>query len=260
VGGAFRLAHSQTKETVMPSIDRILDRQVGKWESEKSARAHEPGSRDRPGVPIQPILTVSRQRGSDGTILAERIAERFGYTLLHRDVIDRICESSGYKRRIIESLDGRARSQVQLLVESVLQGAYVDASDYLKALLEVIYSISQLGGVVVVGRGSNFILGHERGFHIRVVAPLDVRVRNLAEREGLAERDALREIEKSDRERTEWIRKACGRSIDDPLGYDLVINHVSISMESATRLVAAAAQEKFERMIAARTPALQATR
>jgi cytidylate kinase len=244
----------------VPSIDSILDRQVGKWEAEKAAHVHDLGGRDRAAGPLQPIITVSRQRGSGGSLLAERLAERFGYTLLHRDVIDRICESSGYKRRIVELLDGRARSQLQLWVESVLQGAYVDASDYLKALLEVIYSISQLGGVVVVGRGSNFILGHERGFHIRVVAPLDVRVRNLVERGGLAERDALREIEKSDRERTEWVRKACGRSIDDPLGYDLVINHLSISMESAANLVAAAAQEKFERLRAARDPAPEATK
>lgn len=244
----------------MPSIDRILDRQVRRWEAEKVAHVHEHGSHDQPRVTVQPILTVSRQRGSGGTLLAERLAERFGYTLLHRDVIDRICESSGYQRRIVASLDGHARSQLQLWVESVLQGAYVDASDYLKALLEVIYSISQLGGVVVVGRGSNFILGHERGFHIRVVAPREVRVRNLAERERLAERDALREIEKSDHERTEWVRKACGRSIDDPLGYDLVINQLSISMESATRLVAAAAQEKFERLRAARSPVPEVAR
>jgi len=244
----------------MTSIDRILDRQVGKWEAEKAAHVHEPGSHDRPGATVQPILTVSRQRGSGGTILAERLAERFGHTLLHRDVIDRICESSGYQRRIVESLDGHARSQLQLWVESVLRGAYVDASDYLRALVEVICSISQLGGVVVVGRGANFILGHERGFHIRVVAPVEVRVRNLAEREGFTEHAALREIEKSDRERTEWVRKACGRSIDDPLGYDLIINQLSTSMESATSLVAAAAQEKFGRLRAARGPALEAAK
>jgi hypothetical protein len=244
----------------MPSIDRILDRQVRRWEAEKVARVHEHGPTGRPGAPFQPILTVSRQRGSRGTLFAERLAERFGHTLLHRDVIDRICESSGYQRRIVESLDGHARSQLQLWVESMLQGDYVDASDYLKALLEVIYSISQLGGVVVVGRGANFILGHERGFHIRVVAPLEARLRNLVELEGLAERDALREIEKSDRERTDWVRKACGRSIDDPLGYDLIINQLSISMEAATSLVAAAAQEKFERLRTARRPAPEIAR
>ena len=160
----------------MSSIDNILDRQVRKWELEKAARPRERGPHDLHGPLAQPVLTVSRQRGSGGTILASRLAERFGYTLLHRDVIDRICESSGYKRRIVESLDGHARSQLQLWVESVLGGAYVDASDYVRALLEVIYSISQLGGVVVVGRGANFILGHERGFHLRVVAPREVRV------------------------------------------------------------------------------------
>jgi cytidylate kinase len=235
----------------MSSIDSILDRQVRKWELEKAVHPRERGARGQPRMPIQPVLTISRQRGSGGTLLAERLAQRFGYTLLHRDVIDRICESSGYQRRLVELLDGHARSQVQLWIESVLQGAYLDANDYVRALLEVIYSISQLGGVVVVGRGANFILGHERGFHIRVVAPREVRLRNLAEREGLAGRDALRELEKSDHERTEWIRRVFGRSIDDPLGYDLVINHLSISMESATSLVAAAAQEKFERLRAA---------
>jgi cytidylate kinase len=239
----------------MSSIDGLLDRQVRKWELEKTVHPREHGPHGRPGTPVQPVLTVSRQRGSGGTLLAERLAERFGYTLLHRDVIDRICDSSGYRRRIVESLDGHARSQLQLWVESVLQGAYVDANDYVRALLEVIYSISQLGGVVVVGRGANFILGHEHGFHIRVVAPREVRVRSLAAREGLAERDALREIEKSDHERTEWIRRVFRRSIDDPLGYDLVINQLSISLDSATSLVAAAAQEKFERLRAARKAA-----
>jgi len=155
---------------------------------------------------------------------------------------------AGYKRRIVESLDGHARSQLQLWFESVVQGAYVDASDYVKALLEVIYSISELGGVVVVGRGANFILGHERGFHIRVVAPREVRVRNLVAREGLGEHDARREVERSDHERDAWVRQVFQRSADDPLGYDLVVNHLSISMEAATSLVAAAAQEKFERL------------
>jgi cytidylate kinase len=232
----------------MTSMDHILDRQIRRWELERAARDQQGGSREKPGTLVELVLTVSRQRGSWGTILAERLAERFGYTLLHRDIIDRICASSGYKRRIVESLDGHAKSQLRLWFESMVQGTYVDASDYVKALFEIIYSISHLGGVVVVGRGANFILGPERGFRLRIVAPRDVRVRNLMTHEGHSEKDALREIERCDRERAEFVRKVYGRSIDDPLGYDLVINHISISMEAATSLVAAAAQEKFEKL------------
>ena len=235
----------------MSSKDKILDRQIRKWELEKAVQAHERDAREKPGALLAPIITVSRQRGTGGTILAEKLAERFGYTLLHRDIIDRIVESSGYKRRIVESLDEHSKSQLQLWFESVLQGAYMDASDYVKHLLEVIYSISQLGGAVVVGRGANFILGPERGFHIRVVAPREVRIRTLVQRDHLTEREALREIERLDHERAEFVRKVYGRSIDDPLGYDLVINNLSISMAAVTSLVAAAALEKFERMRAA---------
>lgn len=232
----------------MHTRDSILDRQILKWELERAAQTPERRSHEMPHRVLQPVLTVSRQRGSGGTILAGKLAERFGYTLLHHDVIDRICESSGYKHRLIASLDGHARSQLQIWFESMLQGTYFDAGDYVKALLEVIYSISQLGGVVVVGRGANVILGPDRGFHIRVVAPREVRVRTLMEREGLGEREALREIERSDHERSEWIHKVLRHDIDDPLNYDLVINHLSISMDAATSLVAAAAQEKFERL------------
>jgi len=82
----------------------------------------------------------------------------------------------------------------------------------------------------------------------------------VAKRDGLTEREAQREIEKTDRERAEWIRRVFGRDIDDPLGYDIIINQLSISMESATSLVAAAAQEKFERMRTSRVPELQTTR
>jgi cytidylate kinase len=232
----------------MPFIENILDRQFRKWELEKGVRVHEQGAGERtPGL-AAPVLTVSRARGAGGTALAERLAQRFGYTLLHRDVIDRICESSGHKRRVIESLDEHSRSQLKIWFDSMLQGTYVDAGDYVKALLEVIFSISHLGGVVVVGRGANFILGPDRGFHLRIVAPPEVRIGNLREQEGYSERDAVREIEKCDHERAEFARKVFGRSIDDPLGYDLVINNISISMEAATSLVAAAAQEKFERL------------
>lgn len=232
----------------MPSIEGILDRQLRKWEVEKSAWAQTRATAGEQARLLQPILTVSRQRGTGGTVLAQKLAERFGYTLLDRDIIDRICESAGYKRRVVESLDERSKSQLRTWFESMLQGSYVDASDYVKGLLEVIFSISQLGGVVVVGRGANFVVGHDHGFHIRVVAPREVRVRHLVEREKLSERDALRAIEESDHARAEFIRKVYGRSIDDPLGYDLVINYLSISMEAATSLVAAAALEKFERL------------
>ncbi len=231
----------------MPSTDALLDRQLRRWEMERRLAGGEPSPAvSRPNH--QPVITVSRQRGSGGTLLAAKLAERFDYTLLDRDLIDRVCATTGYQHRILESLDEHSRSELSVWLESMLAGRYVNATDYVRALFETVVAMAKLGGVVVVGRGANFIIGHSGGFHLRVVAPREVRVRSIVEREGLGRRQAEHLVDTADRERAEFMRKVYGRDIDDPLGYDLIINHLSISVDAAVSLIAAAALEKFERL------------
>jgi cytidylate kinase len=228
----------------MTSIEAIIDRQLRRWELESNIRAAELTTEEKQQR-HQPIITISRQRGSGGSLIARKLAGRFNYTLLHRDIIDRIVESTGYKRRIVESLDEHSQSQLETWFASMVAGKCVDGSDYAKHLLEIIYSISQLGGVVVIGRGANFIVGHDLGFHIRVVAPRAERIHNLMQYEGLSEKEAAKAADASDHDRSEFVKKTFGKSIDDPLYYDLVINHLTISIETATSLIATAAMEKF---------------
>ncbi|MFI5371215.1 MAG: AAA family ATPase [Candidatus Eisenbacteria bacterium] len=229
------------------SIDAMIDRQLRRWEIErysgmKRGTAH-------PSIPVLgPLITVSRQHGSIGTAVAARLAEHFRYTLLHRDTIDRMCESTGYARRLLQALDDHARSQLTTWVESMMAGTYVDAGDYLRALLGTIFSIAQLGGVVVVGRGANFIVGPDRGFHLRVVASRDTRIRAIVERKGIPEKDAAREVDTRDRERADFVRRMFGRSVDDPLAYDLVLNADDLPADAVDDWLAAAARRKFERM------------
>jgi cytidylate kinase len=231
----------------MHSIEAIIDRQLRRWELERTIHSAEP-SEVSTQHPLKPVITISRQRGSGGALIAGKLAAKFSYTLLHRDTIERICESTGYKRRIIESLDEHGKSQVAIWFDSMVVGKYVDTSDYIKCLLETIYSISRLGGVVVVGRGANFIVGREQGFHIRIIAPRSTRIRNMMQHENLSEKDATREVDSSDHDRAEFIRKTFGKAIDDPLYYDLVVNHLTISIDSAANLIALATMEKFEGM------------
>lgn len=229
----------------MPSIQAIVERQLRRWELERDARAAEPGPQE-PRTPPQPVITVSRQRGSGGSRVAEIVARRLDYTLLHRDVIDRICSSSGIRRSIIESLDEHAKSQVASWCEAIVQQRYADSSDYVRFLLETIRSVAELGGVVVVGRGANCVVGFDRGLHVRVVAPREYRIERLVDHERLSPRAAAREVADRDRERAAFVRKVFGADVSDPTGYDLVVNTAAMGFEEAATLVETAAREKFE--------------
>jgi hypothetical protein len=230
------------------SIDAIVDRQFRRWEVESNILRKQGTYRESKPL-AHPVITVSRQHGTIGSEIAARLAERFQYTLLHRDIIDRICESTDYSRRLLESLDEHAQSQLTTWVQSMLAGRYVDEGDYVRALLKTIYSIARLGGVVVVGRGSNFVVGLERGFHVRVVAPRDRRVEHLVQRSGMTPRDALHEIDSTDRHRAEFVRRVYGRSTDDPLAYDVVVNAADGEADSIACWLAMASTEKFKRML-----------
>lgn len=240
----------------MPSVQAIIDHQLRRWELERDAR-RDARAPEAPPASMQPVVTVSRERGSGGSRIAELVARRFDYTLLHRDVIDRICGSSGLRRSIVASLDEHTKSQVELWCEAIVQQHYADSSDYVRFLLETIRSVSELGGVVVVGRGANFIVGPERGLHVRVVAPLEKRIQRLVDHERLSAREAAREVESRDRERAEFVRRAFRRDVADPSGYDLVVSTGTLTFDDAVNLVVAAARAKFGRLPA--EPALPRT-
>jgi cytidylate kinase len=219
----------------MTSIETIIDRQLRRWEIERQKKLEITAGGKK--TEQKPVITVSRQRGSRGSYLAERLAENLAYQLLHREIIDEICNSSGYRRQVIESLDDKTRSNIELWFDGMVKGQYVDASNYFRHLLKVIMSISAHSGVVIVGRGANFIMPSNTGFHLRVIADINTRIDNLVKFQNLSRKDAETAVKVADKERSEFIRSSFRRDINDPGAYDLIINTTAIGIEDALELV-----------------------
>ncbi|HDS01193.1 MAG TPA: cytidylate kinase-like family protein [candidate division Zixibacteria bacterium] len=225
----------------MPSIEQIVDRQIRKWELLKEKRENGEVERQLP----PPIITVSRMRGSRGSYLAQRLAEELGYQLMHKEIIEHIVNSSGIRRRLIESLDEKYRNQVELWLEGIFKGRYSDASDYFRHLYRAIITLSRLGGVVVVGRGSNFILTIQTGFHLRVVASSAIREKNLMKYENLSQEGARQQIADFDKERQDFIKRNFKRDINDPEYYDMILSTNYIDIEDAVAFIKEAIEAKF---------------
>jgi hypothetical protein len=227
----------------MTSIEALIDRQIRKWEVEKKARDEQAAPKERE---ILPIITVSRERGSSGSFLARRLAEELDYQLAHRQIIDMICCDSGYRKRIIEALDEKTKSQLELWVEGLFQGQYVDASDYFKYLYHTVIAIAKHGGIVLIGRGGNLIVTLQAGFHIRVVAPERRRVENIMKYAFVDEQTATEAVRDSDEERSNFIKSNFNHDINDPHYYDLVINTGLIDIEDAVKIALEGLRAKME--------------
>jgi len=201
--------------------------------------------------PVPPqVVTVSRQAGSRGTYFASLLADELGFTRLHREIIDAVCKSTGFRRRIVKNLDEKFRGDLDVMVEGMISGQSVDPGDYVRYLFQVVLSMARLGGVVLVGRGGNFILGPRRGFHIRIVAPREQRIANLVKHKNVTREVAASEADRVDSERCELIAKLFDEDIDDPRHYDLIINLAYVDLETMVGPTIAAIRSKFSRLAA----------
>ena len=228
----------------MTSIEAIINRQLLKWELER--KENEPVAADR--THPAPIVTVSRQTGSRGSYFGSRLASRLGYQRLHREAIDMICKSSGFRKRIVESIDDHFRNRIELLAEAILTGQSVDYSDYGRHLCQTVLSMSQLGGVVLMGRGGSFILGPERGFHLRVVCPREKRIENLVKYKQITPEEAERIIDESDLDRRKFVAHMFDRNIDDPHHYDLILNSARMDVEEMVDTAVVAIKAKMSKL------------
>lgn len=214
------------------STQQIIEEQVRKWQIEQAEKAE-------PERPL-PVITISREPGSGGRLVAQMLAEKLGLDLFHQEVLHEMAESANVSTRLIETLDEKGLSVIDEWIASLVDSHHLWPDQYTQHLLKVIGTIGKHGGAVMVGRGANFLLPEGKRFRVRVVAPFEVRVGSLCRDFGLSAEDAKRRIVKTESDRRAFIRKYFHADVADPLNYDLVLNTGTLTTEAAVNAVCGA--------------------
>jgi cytidylate kinase len=185
------------------------------------------------------VLTISRQSGSLGTQIAMRLAERLACPLLDREGVEQSMAAHGMSGASIDKFDERR--------PDFWDAFGSEKTRYLHFLKSAICAFAAEGQGVVIGRAAQVILAGIPGIiHIRVIAPLEMRLAQvLQETEGDARR-AEQILRHHDQDRAGFHKYFFNVDWDDPGLYDLVLNTRSISLEAALDLLATTARHAEE--------------
>ncbi len=216
-------------KTKTRSIEQIIEEQVRRWQI---MRSEEKKEEERISV-----VTFSREPGSRGDILAERLAEKLGYELFHQEVIHNMAESARISVRLLETLDEKGISVLEDWISSLVDKRHLWPDQYLQHLMKIIGTIGKHGQAIIIGRGANFVLPPNKRLSIRVIAPMEERIRNVSKRLGITVEEARLRVIKTESDRKAFIRKYFNADIGDPLNYDLVINTGTISIDDAINTI-----------------------
>jgi len=175
------------------------------------------------------FIAVSRKMGSNGTEIAKQVAYRLGYKFYETDDVERKAMELGFLADV-RKIDGKAPSLFQRLFSD-------RPSIALARLSSVVYELATKGDAVFLGRVSQVLLKpFSCALIVRATASREKRIQNLVER-GYREEVAGHAIEKSDHERSAFVKFAFGVDWDTPELYDMVFNMDKLSVQSAVETV-----------------------
>lgn len=178
------------------------------------------------------IITISRGSMSGGDDLAKCLSTTLDYPIVAREVL-------------VAAAKGLDVSE-EILTQKIVRGPGVWESLtsnrrlYVVAVQAALAEHLDKGNLVYHGHAGHLLLkGVPTVLRVRLIAPLEMRVRSVMERQHLNRESAIEYITKVDHERIRWTQFIYGVDWSDPSIYDLVINLENMSMQTACATIAA---------------------
>ena len=195
------------------------------------------------------VITISRQFGAGGITLGKMVAEKFGYTFADTDIIKMVAEMANVSTNFVETVEKEAGGKFSKfiskmiskpLVERILKDerGYIDEEIYLDYLVLIIAQMADDGDVVILGRGSQYILNdHQDAYHILLIDTFENRIKFMQKNYDLSKNRATQVVKNEDKRRFNLYRKLGKTDYDNPALYHLVLNMSRVNLDEAFKLV-----------------------
>jgi len=223
--------------------DRLkqVEEQFKIWESATGKERREKEERETR------FITISREYGCAGFRIGDSLAAILNselkegkpqWTVFDRKLVDLICSSHKLSRVLVESLDRQRKHVFSDYITGMFTGEPSSIKIFKKSA-DTIYGLAVRGRVVIIGRASVLITSKlPGGLHVRIVAPLQWRVAQVAAYEKIENlNEAHKHVEKMDADRGRFAQDFLGRSLKDPDIYDLVLNQEKLGIERIVQLI-----------------------
>jgi cytidylate kinase len=218
---------------VVRTVQKLVDEQVALWvESQRQAQ-------------FGACVAFSRQPGAGGEELARSVAQRLGYGLFDREVVEAIAKDAGIQAQLVTDLDEHVRGLIDRYIVDFFRARHFTEDDYLRSVVRVVGTLARRGRAVVLGRGSTAFLRPQEALRVLVVAPRNARLERLARERGLAGAAAETCLDREEADRAEFLRHHFHVRQDDPALYDLAVNTATLAPDLATDLVVEALARQF---------------
>lgn len=203
------------------------------------------------------VITISRELGSEGDRIADRVCQELGYRRVDKALLAEIARQAGVDVEAIVAMERSFVTRARLVSSDMLSlyskqptafdsKRALDDQTYGRIVHDTMEQYAREGNVVIVGRGGQMALrGWPTAVHVLLYAPVEVRAARLMQRHNIGEAEARRRIAESDEEKRQTIRHMY-KNVEwrDLRYYHLTINTGAVDPEVASQIIVLAARQK----------------
>ena len=211
------------------SIHKIIDEQVKRWEMSKINPPKE--------VKAPQTITISRECGSRGQEVAEKLSAAMGFDLFHNEILEAMIETSKNSKTLLETLDEGSMNIVDDIVSALVHEHHLWPDEYSKLLLKILNTIGKHGNAVILGRGANCALKKINALKIRIVAPASQRRDYIQKIRDMNFEDSQKLMVSTDANRTAFVKRYFHSDAADPANYDIILNTGTLSVDKAVDII-----------------------
>jgi CMP/dCMP kinase len=203
------------------------------------------------------VITISRQLGSGGAYLGHRLATRLNILYLDREILFQAAQRLKISETELDSREEKLTSRWDSLLHTM---AYAFAPEYappahqdlptdemlFKVESEIITHTSEARSAVIVGRAGSHVLSQlPEHLSIFLYADTAFRQQRVQEAYHVSPQDALKLIDRIDRERTRYLRVFTGKDWMNACQYHLCIDTGAVGLDAAEDIILAALQARL---------------
>ena len=185
----------------------------------------------------QLIITVGREFGSGGHIIAVKLAEHFGIQLLDSNILAEVAKKSNASEEYLKKYDESARN---LFFSRTVNGFSNSPEEIIAQMqFDYIKQKSDAGeSFVVIGRCADYILRENPALvRVFVLGDTEAKIKRTAEREGISEEKAKIRMEQADKRRKYFHNTHSENKWGDSRSYDITVNSSKLGLDSTAELL-----------------------
>ncbi|MCI9082048.1 MAG: cytidylate kinase-like family protein [Lachnospiraceae bacterium] len=194
----------------------------------------------------QTIVTVSREFGSGGHEIAEKIASDLGLKFYDRGMLDEIAQEMNIKVEVLEKYDEKPKN----IMLSRKVGKYSSSMEEILAEMQFDFirkKAEEGESFVIVGRCSESVLRNVEGLiSIFVNGNKECKIERVMKKYVLSRQEAVRKMERHDYKRKKYHNRHSDHKWGDSRYYDICVNSSPLKVSGTVNVLENYIQERMK--------------